>query len=177
MFEPDQIVSTITRYLQTKKSASPPYNPYSKTSSPTKRFPGTYSRQVNAITTPSSPIELDMDILRAAIKVLEKHPQKVDQACLICLVTNPDDSDHTFGHCPVLKDHEFLKSAYIKCCINARRMNKEQAAAFQKTRTINSIASMSEPEPSIDDPKVIAIQQILGTIDEGANEEEDSDFR
>ena len=122
-----------------------------------------------------------MDIFCAAINVIEKHPHKVDQACLICLVTNPDDADYPFGHCPVLKEHKFLKSAYIKATMDARRVIKAQFAAFQKTKTIHSIASMSEssmpPKPSLQASKDLAIHQIVSTIDEGANEKEEQDFQ
>ena len=180
MFEHDQIVSTITRYLQTKKSVSPPYNPYTNLTTYMKRSPSTSNRSVHAIVTPSHPITIDMDILRAAINVLEKNPHKVDQECLICLVTDPDGADHHFGHCPILNNHEFLKTAYIKATLEARPAIKAQAAALQKKTAINSIASMSEssmPSESSDQAsKEFALNQIMSTIDEGANEEEEQDF-
>ena len=66
--------------------------------------------------------------------------------------------------------------------MDARRAIKAQAAAFQnnKMKAIRSIASLSEstmpPESSLQASKDFAINQIMGTIIEGAEEEEEPDF-
>ena len=123
-----------------------------------------------------------MDILNAAINIFQKNPSKLDQDFMICLTTNPDDADHKFNNCKILKDHEFLKSAYITSCMNARRAIKAQETALQsnKMKALNSIASLSEsmmpPDSSLHASKDFAINQIMSIITEGAEEEEEADF-
>ena len=137
-----------------------------------------YNKSVNAITNEKYPIQVDMDILNAAINVLQKNPSKLDQDCMICLTTNPDDADHKFNNCGILNNIEHLRSAFIQSCIAARRALKAQEAAHQsnKMKAINSIESLSEssmpPDSSLPSPKDTAIRQILSTINEGAAEED-----
>ena len=61
----------------------------------------------------SYPIDIDQDIMDAAINVHQRDPKQVDTKCMICVATNPTNADHQFSICPVLEDHEFLKTAYI----------------------------------------------------------------
>ena len=119
-----------------------------------------------------------MDILNAAINVLQQNPSKLDQDCMIRLTTNPDDADNKFNNCGILNNIEHLRSAYIQSCSNASRALKAQEDAHQsnKMKAINSIESLSEstmpPDSSLPSPKDTAIRQILSTINEGAAEED-----
>ena len=69
----------------------------------------------------SYPIDIDQDIMDAAVNFLQQDPKQVDTKCMICVATNPTNADHQFSICPVLKDHEFLKTAYI----NLMQLNKQ----------------------------------------------------
>ena len=101
---------------------------------------------------------------------------------MFCLTTDPNDADHKFNNCGILNNIEHLRSAYIQSCINARRVLKAQEAAHQsnKMKAINSIESLSEstmpPDSSLQSSKDFAINQIMSTITEGAEEEEEVDF-
>ena len=79
---------------------------------------------------------------------------------MICIATNPEYADHLFSTCPVLEDHEFLRTAYI----NARGAAKKALAAqlAVTSKAIQSIESTIQ-SPS---PKDTAINAILSTINE-----------
>ena len=136
-FTPDQIVGTLNKYLQTNQISPKLYTPYNK------RYTGPYNKSINGITNKEYPIKVDMEILNTAINVLQKNPSKLDQDCMICLTTNPDDADHKFNNCGILNNIEHLCSVYIQSCITARCVLKAQEAAYQsnKMKAINSIAS------------------------------------
>ena len=63
----------------------------------------------------------------ATINVLQQDRKQVDTKCRICIATNPDHADHPLSICPILEDHQCLKSAYI----NARSTTKQTIAAQQ----------------------------------------------
>ena len=113
-FTPDQIVGTITKYLQTKPSTPKSFTPYNN-----RYGNSSTNRPINAISEDKYPIEVDQDILDAALNVLQQNLGKVDQDCMICLTTNPEDADHKFKQCPILNNIEHLCLAYIKGCMAA----------------------------------------------------------
>ena len=88
---------------------------------------------INAISEDAYPIEVNQDILEAALNTLQQSPNLLEQDCLICLTTNPKDADHKFNNCPILNNIEHLKTAYIKGCIAARQaLNLQKAAHSNK---------------------------------------------
>ena len=170
-FTLDQIVGTLNRYLLTKPSYNNWYNSLSTYSNPyaiKKRHV-----DINAISTDDLSIDLDEDILHAMLNALERRPQLLDKDCLICRTTNPDDADHKFNACPILNNHELLKTAYIKGCIAARQaLDLQKASHSNKLKAINNIQLISDSSSQDDSsPKNIAISQIMSTIEEGVKQD------
>ena len=167
-FTPDQIKGTITKYLQTKPSTQKPYTSYNNrhgnSSTDRKRH-----ININTISEDIYPIEVGQDILKAALNVLQRSSSLLDQDCMICLTTNPEDADHKFNVCPILNNIEHLKRAYIKGCMAIRQaLNLQKATHSNKLKAIINLQSISD-SPFQDDPspKDSAINQILSVIDEG----------
>ena len=87
-------------------------------------------------------------VYAACINRISSEPQQAfDKPCLVC------NGSHTFANCPVLQNHDFLKSHYIRFCGLLKRDNQARASTMPASSPHTPIRFIgSDPRlPSDDD--------------------------
>ena len=94
---------------------------------------------------------IDTYILQATVNNIKSRPDVEHiinrSPCIICQHVAPENADHPFSDCPMLKSHPHCRRVYITCMNTLNRIIKEQRRHLSdatRTATINQIIASIE---------------------------------
>lgn len=151
-------VPTLERYLAEKQLSNPKTkrNPYIRRAilNQLEEDLDTDSDIEDIDTSPSQ--HINPTILKAVLTKVKANPKSAENpTCIVCRIINPDDADHPFSRCKLLKNHEHCQDMYkegmkfVRRSLNLQRRGLQLPEATE-TATINAIKANIEEDATQD---------------------------